>query len=449
MNFLSISSTNLSIIINSSILFLIVILSSIVLWKIKLIGKGYKLLFIVYTIFWIPLMLLRENTGNLGKALEESSTLWLPLAAYGFIGIFARPIADLLAYKTWSRRSFIYMALFIQIVTYIPVIAIPCLATNIIQSLGVGLGASCIGSYQLLFNEQYGKSKQFLTISVLSIPPLLADFIASPITSIFRSSNNFNVETLKYLWLIGLVFIIFACFLAFFIHEDKNLLFKDNKSKVKVYEKNGYIYFALLLTLGFLIGFIKFSNSGANAVLHIQKLSNSTSGSYEGYLSVLYSIGQLIGGLLVGLVLIRVCPKWSIYLIGSIIWIVYEILSIFIFNPYAYLGVHILNGLSYGILYNLILGFILQLYFNTKRITPMGIYQAVLSIGITLSNFYVNYLKSILSPEGSTFDQYRHVMIIINAVVIAAIAISAIIYLITYQFDKKISSKIDENKLVR
>jgi ABC-type transport system involved in multi-copper enzyme maturation permease subunit len=97
----------------------------------------------------------------------------------------------------------IYLALLIGFITYIPIIIFPCTATNVIQSLGVGVGASMIGTYQLMFNEQYGKSKQFLTVSLLSIPPLLADFIASAIQSTFSSINkndNYNdVNVLKYL----------------------------------------------------------------------------------------------------------------------------------------------------------------------------------------------------------------------------------------------------------
>jgi hypothetical protein len=97
----------------------------------------------------------------------------------------------------------IYLALMIGLITYIPIIIYPSTATNVIQSLGVGVGASMIGTYQLMFNEQYGKAKQFLTVSLLSIPPLLADFIASAIQSTFSSIGGANVrnsaDILKYL----------------------------------------------------------------------------------------------------------------------------------------------------------------------------------------------------------------------------------------------------------
>jgi hypothetical protein len=97
----------------------------------------------------------------------------------------------------------IYLALLVGLITYIPIIIYPCTTTNVIQSLGVGVGASMIGTYQLMFNEQYGKSKQFLTISLLSIPPLLADFISSAIQSTFSSIGGDEIrnstDILKYL----------------------------------------------------------------------------------------------------------------------------------------------------------------------------------------------------------------------------------------------------------
>ncbi|MDE7433950.1 MAG: hypothetical protein K2M43_02360 [Mycoplasmoidaceae bacterium] len=82
--------------------------------------------------------------------------------------------------------------------TYIPIVIYPCTATNVVQSVGVGIGASAIGTYQLLFNEQYGKSRQFLTVSILSIPPLLADFISSPIQSLVLSFSKVDNAAVSY-----------------------------------------------------------------------------------------------------------------------------------------------------------------------------------------------------------------------------------------------------------
>jgi hypothetical protein len=133
----------------------------------------------------------------------------------------------------------IYLAFIISGLTYIPIIFFPCTATNVIQSLGVGVGASMIGTYQLMFNEQYGKQKHFLTISILSIPPLLADFIASTVQSTFTSmQKNTTAQTYKYLWLIGLIITIVAFGLSFLIKENRTVLYCDNKYKETLQTKN-------------------------------------------------------------------------------------------------------------------------------------------------------------------------------------------------------------------
>ncbi|MCQ2956515.1 MAG: hypothetical protein MJ233_01255 [Mycoplasmoidaceae bacterium] len=85
----------------------------------------------------------------------------------------------MLSHRLRSRKTVIYISLAVQLVGAIPMIAYPCLATNIIQSITVGIGASGIAVFSLMFNEQYAKKKVFLTVSLLSLPPLLGEFFSS------------------------------------------------------------------------------------------------------------------------------------------------------------------------------------------------------------------------------------------------------------------------------
>ena len=441
----------ISLIINFSVFAVCCIGSAVFLWKLKLAGNGYKLLFVMYTIFWIPLMLLRENTGTFQGAIN-ADWRWIALGAYGAIGIIVRPIADIMNWGTRSRKSFIYLALAMQVATYIPVVIVPCTATSIIQSIGVGFGASCIGTYQLMFNEQYGKAKTFLTVSVLSIPPLLADFISSPITNICRTlsivgydgDNNpiFGADHLKWMWIVGLVLVLVAIILAIIMREDRTKLFKDNKNKTEIHGKNLIWYFVLLLLLGSLIGFIKFATSGTATVGHIEALEKlaewpDSSFIYVGYLSVIFSVGQLIGGLLVGLVLVRYMNKLAIFGIGAGLWAIYAVGSMFVLNPYVYLPIHFINGLAFGILYNFVLAFALGLCFKTKWITPMGIYQAVLSIGIMFASSFASWLKGQMDPTSTPSDYQHQVLFLIYGVVLGMIVISFFIYFAMYKLEKR------------
>ncbi len=435
----------ISVCINIAIFLIVILFSYFLIRKLNFGQKGYKSLFVLYTIFWIPLMLLRAVTGTMeSNGLGDTTYLWIPLAAYGFIGIFARIFADWIGFRTKSRKSFIYFAVIIQLITYIPIIIYPCTATNVIQSLGVGIGASAIGTYQLLFNEQYGRSKQFLTVSILSIPPLLADFISSPIQSLVMSisKTNYDPNVMKYFWLIGLGFVLICLVMCFFIKENRSYFQKDVKYKQQIQSKNEWIYYVLICLIGSLIAFVKFANSGAIAQLHIQKLAwfkyNDTDivKTYYGYLSVMFSLGQLFGGLLTGLVLVKKIGKIYTVLIGSLVWVIYHILALFVVNPYGYLGIHILNGFAYGIIYNLILGFVLMRTFKTYKLTPMGVYQAILSIGITISTWFTAWLKKdVLLPETEQ-QAYFHVSDVINWVMIGALIVSWILFSYTCLIEK-------------
>ncbi len=425
--------------VNIGVLCFGLILCALLLWKIKFADKGYKLLFFTYLLFWVPLMLTRDNTGNIERAIEPGKTnyyVWIPLMSYGLIGIFARTFGDWFCFKNKSRKSFIYFAFFIQLVTYIPIIIYPSLATNIIQSIGVGIGASCVGTYQLFFNEQYGKSKHFLTISILSIPPLLADIISAPISSIFRSSNQFDADSLKYLWLIGLGFVLIAFILTLFIKENRELLFLDNQNKTPLKNKKEYLNFILLSFVGLLVIFIKFANSGATAEMHVQTISKNTSGPYEAYLTLIFNVGQLLAGVLTGLVLTKYFDDLYIFISGIVIWIIYISTTILIENPFVYMGIHVLNGIGYGILYNLIMIFVLRYFFEkTKKVTPMGIYQSILSIGIACSNTLVGWLKG--QYNSKDIDAYLNEMKIIGAILIAASVVCLGLFCLNYQLNKR------------
>jgi hypothetical protein len=149
----------------------------------------------------------------------------------------------------------------------------------------------------------------------------------------------------------------------------------------------------------------------------------------------LFSFGQLFGGLITGLILINRIGKMWTFTLGCSVWIIYEILGTYILNPYGYLGIHILNGFSYGVIYNLILGFILQKTFNTKKVSPMGVYQSVMSVGIMSSSFFTSWLKQ--GPLGANdYDSYFRAANIINWTVIGVIVVAWMLFMYTWLIEK-------------
>lgn len=439
------------IIVNLAILLFSILFAVVVIALIKTDKKGYKILFISYTLFWIPLMLCRQYTGNLSNAIAGNNVglqyydwqLWLPLAIYGFVGIFTRVFADYLTWLTKYRKSMIYLAICIGIATFIPVIIVQTPITNTIQSLGVGVGASMIGTYQLLFNEQYGKSKSFLTVSLLSIPPLIADFISSSIqSSIFSIYDKKDLFGLSWLWIIGLAIFVITLVLTFFMKEDKKNLYSDVKHKTSFKYKQEWVYFVLICLVGSLIAFVKWNNSGSIAQLHYTKLNGDE--SRGGYLSLIFSLGQLIGGVLTGLVLVKKIGKTWTFMIGSSLWIAYELIYSYNRNPDLFLASQFFNGFSYGLIYNLILVFIITKVFKTNVISPMGVYQSVMSIGITLSGFYNGWIKSgVLNKPGNDYFKISEEL---NFFVISVIVFTIIIFIILNQLEKQIKIKYVVNQ---
>ncbi len=439
--------TMLKILINIILFVLIGIFSGIFLYKLKIEQKGFKSLFIFYTIFWMPLMLLRPYANPMDSAIgSEINMLALVLSVYGIIGIFIRPFADYMNFKFTQRKAFLLLAIVSQFILYIPILVSPNDATNVLQSIGVGIGASCIGSFQLLFKEQYSPNKNYLNVSLLSIPPLLANFLTSPIQSLISQSSTNETGSrdpniLKYLWLIGIVLVIIAFVFWFFIKENKNNFFGFIKTEDYFDTKKETRNFLFIALIGMIITFIKFANSGGVATNNLITLGQITGldvSSYEGYISIVFSIGQLIGGILVGTYLIKKMSTIKIFSIGIVVWIIYSISVIFILDPISYISIHALNGFAYGILYNLILAKTLSMIFNnTKKITPMGIYQGCLAIGIAVSGFFIGWIKGFVVENS---EQFFNNSLIINSTIIGLSIFLWLIYFYNDYLNKKTGS---------
>lgn len=100
----------------------------------------------------------------------------------------------------------------------------------------------------------------------------------------------------------------------------------------------------------------------------------------------------------------------------------------FISEPLGYFFAHSLNGLAYGILYNFVLGAVLSTQFKKNKITPMGVYQAVLAVGITASGAFTQLIKNNLDQDYFVANR------IIDIILIAVICSMAIIYVLKNRY---------------
>lgn len=97
--------------------------------------------------------------------------------------------------KFKSRKSIILLSLIVQFVGVVPMIIKPCFITNIIQSLCIGISIGAVSIFILMFNEQYGQKKIFTTVSLLSLPPMVAGFTAATLISIVSSFINEKLDS--------------------------------------------------------------------------------------------------------------------------------------------------------------------------------------------------------------------------------------------------------------
>lgn len=440
-------SANILKLIIQLIIFSVVTIGSFVfVFRLKNVSKGYKIFFISYIIFWVPLKMLRDYTSIMQTHLPSDDTIiplingsisWLPLAAYGFVGIFMRPMADWLSLRLKNRKIILYLAIAIGISTFIPIIIHPSTTTNTIQSIGVGVGASMIGTYELMFKEQYTNNKSFLTVSIMAFPPLIADFVGAPIQSIVTASvKEVTAQNLSILWIVGIGFYLITFLILFFVKEDRNLVGIIKSNAMDANKKNNLGFFAMLCLVGFLISFVKFSNSGSIATVTIknlaiiEKIPSDVQTNLTAYISTIFSLFQLMGTVFLGMFLIKKTNKLSSFSVGVSIWIIYQLIISFIQNPYVYFVSAALNGFAYGILYNLVLAYVLTLSFKNQKIAPMGIYQSTLSIGITASSFLVPFIKSKITDSD--------VSMIVNLSLLGGIILLELLFVSIFYLDKKI-----------
>lgn len=434
----------LSLIINSLIFIIFFVASIFVIFRLKIEQKGYKLLFVTYLVFWIPFMMTREYTSQIVGERINREYMSLILCSYGLVGIFCRPLVDYLSLILRNRKIILYAAIVVSTITFIPFIAVQTTATSLIQSIGVGIGASMIGMYELMFKEQYTVNKAFMTVSILSIPPLLADFLGSSIQSVITTiptgGNNPNYPTM-YIWIISLAIMLIVFVMLIFIKEDRTKIGLRNKA-VDLLNNNkySYIWFILICLIGFLVAFVKFSNSGSVAILIMNQLNDINPyneqliNSLKAYMSLLFSLFQLSSCVFIYYFVIKKNNHILLFTIGISSWIIFHLLIMFINNPIVYFSLSPLSGLGYGILYNMILGYVLTISFNTNKITPMGIYQSILSIGTTLSTFVVPFIKINLT-NGITVDNNDSFITnnyIVNGILLSMIVLITIMYFVSH-----------------
>lgn len=376
--------------------------------------KDQIIIFWILVLFWSAISIIRAYRKLYAITPVENGGLSLtPLlasqiaAGYGLMSLIVR-LPMFIASDIFRRRKiFVQISLFLLIVTSFLVAFNGSYTTLYLSSLSLGISATMLALFNVMFSETFSKEKAALSVSILSVAPLLAEFIAAPIQYIFTINEykHFN-----YMWIVSGILAVVTFVLTFMMKDYRPVNSGFSFDKVKVVLKHGSFIYVCIMAL--LLSFVKFATSGANMIAY-GKTSLGMSPLMLAYMDAVFAIPQLIAGVLVGVYFTR---KWGLqktllFMFGCAL--AFYIIALYVNNPYIIYFSYILNGLGYGGAYNVLISLAMQYFDREYRNVSMGIYQAFFALGIFYGDYvYVWIAKHVVNGLFG-FDQSKAIFLIV------------------------------------
>lgn len=396
----------------SLFMILVIFIFIIILSKKFKLNKKQIIIFFILSLFWSSVSIIRAyrkayandplDIGGLGLAIPLVVEI---TSAYGLISFFLRFPLFVISDFLNKKKMFIQLGLISLIVSSFLVYFYPSYITLYFSSLSMGACAGLITLFNVIFSDTFDEDKAIISVSILSLSPLLAEFIAAPIQYLATYSKYKNYS---YLWLISAILAIITIALTFLIKEDKNTK-KDlilNKFNIIIEKKS----FLLICLIALIQSFSKFATSGANMVVYFKSINMSP--LMVAYSDVVFATPQLIGGILIGTILINKIRIERILQIGIATSIIFFITILSTPNPYISLFSYTLNGFGYGLLYNSLISIALQYFHKEYRNISMGVFQLFFAAGIFFGDRVYKTIFLLL-PNGIMFiEQNRSIFLI-------------------------------------
>ena len=376
--------------------------------------KDQIIIFWILVLFWSAISIIRAYRKLYAITPVENGGLSLtPLlasqiaAGYGLMSLIVR-LPMFIASDIFRRRKiFVQISLFLLIVTSFLVAFNGSYTTLYLSSLSLGISATMLALFNVMFSETFSKEKAALSVSILSVAPLLAEFIAAPIQYIFTINEykHFN-----YMWIVSGILAVATFILTFMMKDYRPFNSGFSFDKVKVVLKHGSFIYVCIMAL--LLSFVKFATSGANMIAY-GKTSLGMSPLMLAYMDAVFAIPQLIAGVLVGVYFTR---KWGLqktllFMFGCAL--AFYIIALYINNPYIIYFSYILNGLGYGGAYNVLISLAMQYFDREYRNVSMGIYQAFFALGIFYGDYVYVWIAKHVANGLFGFDQSKAIFLIV------------------------------------
>jgi transporter, major facilitator family len=376
--------------------------------------KDQIIIFWILVLFWSAISIIRAYRKLYAITPVENGGLSLtPLlasqiaAGYGLMSLIVR-LPMFIASDIFRRRKiFVQISLFLLIVTSFLVAFNGSYTTLYLSSLSLGVSATMLALFNVMFSETFSKEKAALSVSILSVAPLLAEFIAAPIQYIFTINEykHFN-----YMWIVSGILAVATFILTFMMKDYRPVNSGFSFDKVKVVLKHGSFIYVCIMAL--LLSFVKFATSGANMIAY-GKTSLGMSPLMLAYMDAVFAIPQLIAGVLVGVYFTR---KWGLqktllFMFGCAL--AFYIIALYVNNPYIIYFSYILNGLGYGGAYNVLISLAMQYFDREYRNVSMGIYQAFFALGIFYGDYVYVWIAKHVANGLFGFDQSKAIFLIV------------------------------------
>lgn len=375
--------------------------------------KEQIIIFWILVLFWTAISIIRAYRKLYAiTPIEQGGLSLTPVlaaqiaAGYGLMSLIVR-LPMFLASDIFKRRKvFIQIALFLLILTSFLVAFNANYLTLYLSSLSLGISATMLALFNVIFSETFSKDKAAVSVSILSIAPLLAEFMAAPIQYILTMDTY---KQFNYMWLVSGVIALITFVLTFMMKDYRPVDSDFSFNKVKVVLKHkSFIYICLLAVL---LSFIKFSTSGANMIAYGKTDLNMTP-LMLAYIDAVFAVPQLIAGVLVGVYLTR---KWGIqktllFLLGCLL--TFYIIALYVNNPYIIYFSYTLNGLGYGGAYNILIALAMQYFDREYRNISMGIYQAFFALGIYYGDYVYVWIAKHIKNGLFGFSQSKAIFLI-------------------------------------
>ena len=376
--------------------------------------KDQIIIFWILVLFWSAISIIRAYRKLYAITPVENGGLSLtPLlasqiaAGYGLMSLIVR-LPMFIASDIFRRRKiFVQISLFLLIVTSFLVAFNGSYTTLYLSSLSLGISATMLALFNVMFSETFSKEKAALSVSILSVAPLLAEFIAAPIQYIFTVNEykHFN-----YMWIVSGILAVATFILTFMMKDYRPVNSGFSFDKVKVVLKHGSFIYVCIMAL--LLSFVKFATSGANMIAY-GKTSLGMSPLMLAYMDAVFAIPQLIAGVLVGVYFTR---KWGLqktllFMFGCAL--AFYIIALYVNNPYIIYFSYILNGLGYGGAYNVLISLAMQYFDREYRNVSMGIYQAFFALGIFYGDYVYVWIAKHVANGLFGFDQSKAIFLIV------------------------------------